>query len=60
MKIAIVAFAGFNEIDSIAAAHILNRVHQPGWKAEIIAPPDTINAASAYLATDKASNASTA
>ena len=42
MKIAIVTFSGFNEIDSIVAAHILNRVHKPGWKAEIAAPTETV------------------
>lgn len=42
MKIAIVTFEGFNEIDSIVAAHILNRVHKPGWKAEITAPTETV------------------
>lgn len=42
MKIAIATFDGFNEIDSIVPAHILNRVSQPGWKAEIAAPTKTI------------------
>ena len=42
MKIAIVTFEGFNEIDSLLAAHILNRVDSPGWKAEIIAPTPTV------------------
>jgi len=42
MKIAIVTFDGFNEIDSILAAHILNRVERPGWKAEITAPTQSV------------------
>ena len=42
MKIAIVTFDGFNEIDSILVAHILNRVERPGWKAEIAAPTQTV------------------
>jgi transcriptional regulator GlxA family with amidase domain len=42
MKIAIVTFEAFNEIDSLLAAHILNRVDSPGWKAEIIAPTPTV------------------
>ncbi|HZS08189.1 MAG TPA: DJ-1/PfpI family protein [Blastocatellia bacterium] len=42
MKIAIVTFDGFNEIDSIVAAHILNRVQVPDWKAEITAPTPTV------------------
>nr|AIA18644.1 Putative amidotransferase [uncultured bacterium] len=40
MKIAVVTFDGFNEIDSFVAAHILNRVAQAGWKAEITAPTE--------------------
>jgi|SRR5262245_2037253 len=42
MKIAILTFDGFNEIDSIVAAHILNRVPIPGWKAEITCPTPTV------------------
>lgn len=38
MKIAIVTFEGFNEIDSFVALHILNRVKQEDWRAEIVAP----------------------
>jgi transcriptional regulator GlxA family with amidase domain len=42
MKIAVVTFDGFNEIDSFVAAHILNRVGRPGWKAEITAPTEFV------------------
>jgi transcriptional regulator GlxA family with amidase domain len=35
-------FDRFNEIDSIVAAHILNRVRIPGWKAEITCPTPTV------------------
>jgi transcriptional regulator GlxA family with amidase domain len=42
MKIAILTFDGFNEIDSIVAGHILNRVAIPGWKAEITCPTETV------------------
>ncbi len=42
MKIAIVTFEGFNEIDSFVALHILNRVKREGWKAEIVAPSDRV------------------
>lgn len=42
MKIAIVTFEGFNEIDSFVALNILNRVKREGWKAEIAAPTLTI------------------
>jgi len=42
MKIAVVTFDGFNEIDSFVAAHILNRVNREGWKAEITAPTEFV------------------
>ena len=42
MQIAIVTFEGFNEIDSFVALHILNRVKHKGWKAEIVAPSDSV------------------
>jgi len=42
MKIAVVTFDGFNEIDSFVAAHILNRVERAGWKAEITAPTEFV------------------
>ena len=42
MKIAVLTFDGFNEIDSLVAASILNRVKRPGWKAEITAPSPTV------------------
>lgn len=42
MKIAVVTFDGFNEIDSFVASHILNRVDRRGWKAEITAPTEFV------------------
>ena len=42
MKIAIVTFEGFNEIDSFVALNILNRVQQKDWKAEIVAPSEYV------------------
>lgn len=38
MKIAILTFDGFNEIDSFVISAMLNRVRRDGWKAEITAP----------------------
>jgi transcriptional regulator GlxA family with amidase domain len=35
MHIAILTFEGFNEIDSLVALNILNRVKQPGWRVSI-------------------------
>ena len=42
MRIAILTFQGFNELDSFIASAILNRVRQPGWKAEIAAAEETV------------------
>ncbi|HEX7837327.1 MAG TPA: DJ-1/PfpI family protein [Kofleriaceae bacterium] len=37
MRIAVLTFDGFNEIDSFVVTSMLNRVRRPGWKAEITA-----------------------
>ena len=38
MRVAIVTFDGFNEIDSFVALGMLNRLSAQGWKAEIASP----------------------
>ena len=38
MRIAILTFDGFNEIDSFVASYMINRIQRPGWKAEITCP----------------------
>jgi len=38
MKIAILTFDGFNELDSFIALGLLNRLKPLGWKAEITSP----------------------
>ncbi|MFT3954282.1 MAG: DJ-1/PfpI family protein [Piscinibacter sp.] len=38
MKIAILTFDGFNELDSFIALGLLNRLGSQGWKAEIASP----------------------
>ncbi len=42
MKIAILTFEGFNEIDSFVASGILNRMKHAGWKAEITCPAASV------------------
>jgi transcriptional regulator GlxA family with amidase domain len=45
MKIAILTFNGFNEIDSFVASYIINRANRigrPGWKAEITCPEPVV------------------
>lgn len=38
MHIAILTFEGFNELDSLIALGILNRVKKPGWRVSIACP----------------------
>ena len=38
MHIAILTFEGFNELDSLIAFGILNRVRQPGWRVSLACP----------------------
>jgi transcriptional regulator GlxA family with amidase domain len=42
MRIAVLTFDGFNEIDSFVAFHILNRVKRSGWKAEITCAAESV------------------
>lgn len=42
MRIAILTFDGFNELDSFVAQAILNRVRRPGWTAEITSPSPSV------------------
>lgn len=38
MHIAILTFEGFNELDSLIALGVLNRVRRPGWRVSIASP----------------------
>ena len=38
MRVAILTFDGFNEIDSLVGYHILNRVRRSGWEVQIASP----------------------
>ncbi|SDI55490.1 DJ-1/PfpI family protein [Paraburkholderia phenazinium] len=38
MHIVILTFEGFNELDSLIALNILNRVKRPGWRVSIASP----------------------
>lgn len=42
MHIAILTFDGFNELDSLIALGILNRVKKPGWRVSIASPATRI------------------
>lgn len=42
MHIAILTFEGFNELDSLIALGILNRVKTPGWRVSLACPTPTV------------------
>ncbi|AOK62443.1 AraC family transcriptional regulator [Burkholderia ubonensis] len=42
MHIAILTFDGFNELDSLIAFGILNRVKKPGWRVSIASPTEQV------------------
>lgn len=42
MHIAILTFEGYNELDSLIALGVLNRVKKPGWRVSIACPTDRV------------------
>ncbi len=42
MHIAILTFQGFNEIDSLVALGVLNRIKKPGWRVTLCCPEPTV------------------
>lgn len=42
MHIAILTFEGYNELDSLVALGILNRIKKPGWRVSIASPARTV------------------
>ncbi|MFL9812219.1 DJ-1/PfpI family protein [Stutzerimonas sp. VN223-3] len=42
MHIAIFTFDGFNELDSLIALGILNRIKQPDWRVSLASPSETV------------------
>jgi transcriptional regulator GlxA family with amidase domain len=42
MHIAILTFDGFNELDSLVALGILNRIRKPGWRVTLCCPAPTV------------------
>jgi len=42
MHIAIVTFDGFNELDSLIALGILNRIKWPGWRVALASPSEMV------------------
>lgn len=42
MNIAILTFDGFNELDSLVALGVLNRIKRPGWRVALSCPTPTV------------------
>jgi transcriptional regulator GlxA family with amidase domain len=42
MHIAILTFQGFNELDSLVALGVLNRIKKPGWRVSLCCPEPTV------------------
>jgi transcriptional regulator GlxA family with amidase domain len=42
MHVAILTFQGFNELDSLIALGILNRIRRPGWRVTLCCPEPTV------------------
>lgn len=42
MHIAILTFQGFNELDSLIALGVLNRIKKPGWRVTLSCPTPTV------------------
>ncbi|HSV84213.1 MAG TPA: DJ-1/PfpI family protein [Ramlibacter sp.] len=55
MHIAILTFEGFNELDSLIAFGILNRVRKPGWRVSIASPTAKVRSMNGVLLEAQAS-----
>lgn len=42
MHIAILTFQGFNELDSLVALGILNRIRKPAWRVSLCCPEPSV------------------
>ncbi|MGY6124249.1 DJ-1/PfpI family protein [Paraburkholderia strydomiana] len=55
MHIAILTFDGFNELDSLIALSILNRVKRPGWRVSIASPSSHVRSMNGVVVEAQAS-----
>ncbi|KVN40073.1 AraC family transcriptional regulator [Burkholderia pyrrocinia] len=55
MHIAILTFEGFNELDSLIAFNILNRVGKPGWRVSIASPAPRVRSMNGVILDAQAS-----
>jgi transcriptional regulator GlxA family with amidase domain len=54
VRIAIVTFDGFNEIDTFVALHILNRLSTEGWRAQLVGPSPTVTSMNGVISSTEA------
>jgi len=54
MHIAILTFEGFNEIDSLVALNVLNRVRKPGWRVSLACPAPSVTSMNGVTVTAQA------
>ncbi|WP_166364965.1 DJ-1/PfpI family protein [Pseudomonas akapageensis] len=55
MHIAILTFEGFNELDSLIALGVLNRVQKPGWRVSIASPTARVRSMNGVVIESQAS-----
>jgi transcriptional regulator GlxA family with amidase domain len=55
MHVAILTFEGFNELDSLIALGILNRVRQPGWRVSLACPTPRVRSMNGVIIEAQAS-----
>lgn len=55
MHIAILTFEGFNELDSLVAFGILNRIKKPGWRVTIACPTPRVTSMNGVILEAQAS-----
>lgn len=55
MHIAILTFEGFNELDSLIALGVLNRVKKPGWRVSIASPAARVRSMNGVVIESQAS-----
>lgn len=60
MHIAILTFQGFNELDSLVALGILNRVKKPDWRVTLCCPEPTVTSMNGVIVHGQSSLAAVA
>lgn len=55
MHIAILTFEGYNELDSLIALGVLNRVKKPGWRVSIACPTERVRSMNGVVIESQAS-----